>query len=344
MTDLVLLDLVLRGAFISLALYVILQCLTERTRLPFCWPAILFLLAEISYLLVSAPPLDALVSPVEPILVALARVGSALLWWFIMSLFDERPHPALVIGLILYFSLMPYVVPNAYLSTADGIVLFPLMGHIFWLTLSGYRGDLIPPRRRFRIAFAVVVPIVAITIGVFELIIPNAQTEITLRLLQSATFLVLGLVFTVWMTKMDRDLLLATRSRGEIYDDLAQEAEMRRLQELLNSDIHRTEGLSIGSLAEAMEIPEHRLRRLINHHMGYRNISELINDRRIDDAKDRLSDPALASRQITQIAFDVGYGSLAPFNRAFRERTGQTPKQFRQRSLGPDDPEPIPAE
>lgn len=344
MTDLVLIDLLLRGGFIALAFYVVFQCLTEQHRLPFCWPAILFLLAEISYLLVSAPPLDALVAPIEPILIALARIGSALLWWFIMSLFDERPHPGMVLGLILYFSLMPFVVPDEFLSIADGIVLFPLMGHIFWRTLSGYRGDLIVPRRRFRIVFAVVAPIVAITIGVFELVMPNAQSDIAARLLQSATYLVLGLVFTVWMSKLDRELLLTTRPKGALYDDPAQETEMRNLQELLGSDIHRTEGLSIGALALAMEIPEHRLRRLINHHMGYRNISELINDRRIDDAKDKLSDPSLAARQITQVAFDVGYGSLAPFNRAFRERTGLTPKQFRQKALGPDDTDAVPAQ
>ncbi len=344
MTDLVLLDLLLRGAFIGLGLYIILQCLTERQKLPFCWPAIAFISVKIAYLLVSAPPLDSLVGPATPYLIALARISPALLWWFAMSLFDERPQPGIIIGLAVFFSLAPYIVPDARENLAHNLILFPLMGHVLWVALTGYRGDLITPRRRFRLAFAGLVPVVAIVIGIIEIAYPNAENAIAMRLLQSSVFVALALLFTVWMTKMDRDLLVITRPKGQLYDDAAQETEMRRLQELLSADIHRTEGLSIGSLAEAMEIPEHRLRRLINHHMGYRNISELINDRRIDDAKDKLSDPLLFDRQITQIAFDVGYGSLAPFNRAFRERTGLTPKQYRQKFLGGDDPQAVPAE
>lgn len=346
MTNPVLIDLLLRGAFIGLAAYIILQCLAERRKLPFCWPAVLFLTVKIAYILVSAPPLDDLVGPIMPILIVMARIGPALLWWFAMSLFDERPQAGIILGLLIFFSLAPYLVPDAQENVAHNLILFPLMAHILWVALRGYRGDLITPRRRFRLAFAAILPVVAIVIGAVEIIYPDAEHAIAMRLLQSSVFVTLTLLFVVWMTKLDRDLLLSSRPKGQLYDDEAQEKEMRRLQELLNADIHRTEGLSIGSLAEAMEIPEHRLRRLINHHMGYRNISELINDRRIDDAKEKLSDPLHASRQITQIAFEVGYGSLAPFNRAFRERTGLTPKQFRQKMLpGSEDPaDVVPAE
>jgi len=33
---------------------------------------------------------------------------------------------------------------------------------------------------------------------------------------------------------------------------------------------------------------------------------------------------------VLTIAMDLGYGSLAPFNRAFRETTGQSPTDFRR--------------
>jgi AraC-like DNA-binding protein len=33
---------------------------------------------------------------------------------------------------------------------------------------------------------------------------------------------------------------------------------------------------------------------------------------------------------VLSIALDVGYGSIGPFNRAFKARMGMTPTQFRQ--------------
>jgi AraC-like DNA-binding protein len=36
---------------------------------------------------------------------------------------------------------------------------------------------------------------------------------------------------------------------------------------------------------------------------------------------------------IFNLALDLGYGSLGPFNRAFRAKTGQTPTEYRQTHL-----------
>jgi AraC-like DNA-binding protein len=36
---------------------------------------------------------------------------------------------------------------------------------------------------------------------------------------------------------------------------------------------------------------------------------------------------------VLTIALDVGFGSIGPFNRAFKAGTGLTPTEFRQRAL-----------
>lgn len=36
---------------------------------------------------------------------------------------------------------------------------------------------------------------------------------------------------------------------------------------------------------------------------------------------------------VLTLAMELGYGSLGPFNRAFKERTGLTPTEFRTQSL-----------
>src|SRR5690606_8813503 len=50
----------------------------------------------------------------------------------------------------------------------------------------------------------------------------------------------------------------------------------------------RREGLTIGALAAEIGAPEHKLRRLINDHLGFRNFAAFVNARRIDAAKAQL--------------------------------------------------------
>ena len=82
-----------------------------------------------------------------------------------------------------------------------------------------------------------------------------------------------------------------------------------------------------------MNLPEHRLRKLINGALGYRNFAAFVNDYRIAEAKRRLATPDFVHTQITSLAFDLGYGSLAPFNSAFKERAGLSPSEYREQVL-----------
>jgi AraC-like DNA-binding protein len=43
----------------------------------------------------------------------------------------------------------------------------------------------------------------------------------------------------------------------------------------------------------------------------------------------RLADPAQDHLPVLTIALDCGYGSIGPFNRAFKARFGVTPSQYR---------------
>jgi AraC-like DNA-binding protein len=92
----------------------------------------------------------------------------------------------------------------------------------------------------------------------------------------------------------------------------------------------RREGLTIGALADEVGVPEHRLRRLINDQLGHRNFAAYVNARRIEAAKQRLRDDAHAQASVSTIAFDLGFGSLGPFNRAFKDATGVTPSEWRR--------------
>ena len=67
--------------------------------------------------------------------------------------------------------------------------------------------------------------------------------------------------------------------------------------------------------------PEHRLRKLINGTLGHRNFADYVNGRRIEAAKVALADPEQALKSVSTIAYELGFASLGPFNRAFRAAT-----------------------
>ena len=67
---------------------------------------------------------------------------------------------------------------------------------------------------------------------------------------------------------------------------------------------------------------------------GFRNFADFLNARRIEAARTALADPDKARLPVSSIAFDLGYASLGPFNRAFKDATGLTPTAWRARVQG----------
>jgi AraC-like DNA-binding protein len=96
--------------------------------------------------------------------------------------------------------------------------------------------------------------------------------------------------------------------------------------------IYRDEGLGVAPLASRLKIPEYRLRRLINQGLGYRNFTSFVNGYRLAETMSALADPSQKQVPILTIALDAGFGSIAPFNRAFKAHTGRTPSEFRRAS------------
>lgn len=103
-----------------------------------------------------------------------------------------------------------------------------------------------------------------------------------------------------------------------------------RLMRLLREEgIDGEPDLKIGDVAQRLGEPEYRVSQCISAALGFANFNRLINHHRIERAKTSLSDPGDA-RSILQIAFDCGFGSIGPFNRAFKDQVGTTPRDYRR--------------
>jgi AraC-like DNA-binding protein len=95
--------------------------------------------------------------------------------------------------------------------------------------------------------------------------------------------------------------------------------------EILNS-LNRHE-LSLAGLAARHGVTPRHVQMLFES--DGTTFSRFLLDQRLARAHRMLSNPLLAERSISTIAYDAGFGDLSHFNRAFRRRYGETPSDVR---------------
>lgn len=91
--------------------------------------------------------------------------------------------------------------------------------------------------------------------------------------------------------------------------------------------------LNAERVARALFISRRRLYQLFDDGDG---ISGRIRQMRVNRAKELLADPTLAMSGIAELAKQCGFVNAAHFSRVFGKIVGQTPSEFRERSLRPD--------
>ena len=265
-----------------------------------------------------------------------------LFWWFALSLFDDdfqwdwikiAPFVAMFI-LHLPLGLWPHAGPDpVHVVLHSGIALSVLV-HTVWIVLRERGDDLFDTRRRFRVVFAGAIGVVGIVITLAEGALYFGWLSVAPTLAHAFLLAVLSAFFAGWMLTATPVFFAVPERATERNLDTPLTASpdpvRAKLFALMDQGVYREEGLSIASLASRVGVPEHQLRRLINQDLGFKNFSTFLNARRIEDAKAALTDPANARKQVLQIALDLGYGSIAPFNRAFKSATGVTPTQYRR--------------
>ncbi|RKQ69338.1 AraC family transcriptional regulator [Litorimonas taeanensis] len=346
------LDAFLRiGAIMLLSMSAILSV---RDRLT--WrPAIYIVLVAISVsamLIASAP--EALMPPLAVLWPALIVESASVvfIWWFGLALFRDGfelkwPHwviLAVTVGLRLPQNITQLSDVISYppiLAILCEVVVLGMMVHLAVAIIREGRDDLVTTRRDSRAYFigALLASVIISSMtsqgaaqGWFPISIEEA------RIIKSFSVFPLALWFNLWLSQLNlENLSFETEAEIEAVETPIDPRDTQLLTELRSAmeveKIYREAGLTIRELAEHLNTPEHRLRSLINQGLGYRNFSAFLNSYRIEAVKDQLSDPDKLRIPILTLAMDVGYNSLAPFNRAFRAIEGMTPTAYRQQRL-----------
>jgi AraC-like DNA-binding protein len=205
-----------------------------------------------------------------------------------------------------------------------------------WVAWKGRDNDLVDHRRRLRIQMVGAVGAYVVLTNAVEIAVFNGFAPEILRPFLQMGILALTFGFCVAMFGLRRGDLLGPAQTAEsaalpvVVDDAL---AARLIAHMEDEKPYRDETMTVARLAGQLGEPEYRLRRLINGQLGHRNFAAFLNGYRLAEVKAALADPVQRQVPILTIALDAGFGSLGPFNRAFREATGMTPSTFRQRSI-----------
>jgi AraC-like DNA-binding protein len=303
----------------------------------------LFCIGVIGYTLNSSPQaLHAMGWLHWPIhFIALGGVG--LFWLFIVALFeDQRVSPRTLApwGVLTVVGLVAinWGAQQRTLWIIHNLIEAAFSFHALYVVSRSWRGDLVEARRRLRGPFLAVVTVYVLTLSAFEIGEALGYFATWYRLAGALTLALYCTAGAVVFLQARPELFGAAAPAPSAVSaglDAVDRATLDKLSALMEAGAWRREGLTIGELAEQAGVPEHRLRRLINDHLGFRNFAAFVNARRIEAAKALLADPAQARASVAAIAFDLGFGSLGPFNRAFKDAAGITPTQWRRQNLSP---------
>jgi AraC-like DNA-binding protein len=213
-----------------------------------------------------------------------------------------------------------------------------------WRVAAGLRGDLVERRRRLRPVLAILAVLYAGGLILLNALSPDRPAGAGSRLAEAAVLLAFAVAFALVALRAGRPLFSPPVAepagpapgdalRPQTEADPQEDALLARLRQLMeNEKAYRREGFGVATLVAALDVPEYRLRRLINQRLGHRNFSSFVNGYRLAEVTAALADPGQADVPILTIALDAGFQSIGPFNRAFKAHTGMTPTAWRKQA------------
>lgn len=266
-------------------------------------------------------------------------------WIFARRLFEREPPLRAIQGVIaalvaiwLLGTVFDSFKPIAFYSVRA--ISLILIADLLRVAFADRADDLIEKRRVIRLVLPLLIATQTGLVLVYELLLGPIAAAAWVQFANGLLILLIVLFAGMALLRTDRELLM--ESEADPVEDKpeplaltpSQSVLHEKLTNAMDDGVYRTTGLTITSLADHLEAPEHHLRALINRRLGHRNFSAFLNRHRIAEAKQRLSRREEVDIPVLTVAMELGYNSLSTFNRAFRNETGTTPSEYRRTALG----------
>jgi len=310
----------------------------------------IYCLGLASYIVLLMPVLQASPLPLQQIFLLLAITAPFLLWVISHRLFTNQLKTPLWAWFVLltYTSLrlagsaaiaMGYELDGllfAVLMYLPLIIMLAFSSHAIFLAILHFNNDLVEYRRKLRVAFICTMGLIVSIIVASGFL--HFLPEIVHTFFIGVIFLH-ALFFNIFIFRLHEESpRLAASAEQESASNIrtfysrSDKTFYGQLNSTLERDLlYASPGLTIKTLAHAMQVREYMLRRFINQKLGYRNFNQFLNEFRVKKAIEILKGSGESGAKISGIALDVGYASLSSFNKAFKELHGTTPSVYRNR-------------
>ena len=292
---------------------------------------------------------------------ALSTAVPGMFWLFSASLFDDHFYlRRWQITLVAVTVVAPVIQTlleqqgigglRMVLVTLPQLLEFVLLGLTLLVAARYWRADLIESRRSLRLWFCGLNGIyIFVLIFVREVVVPEVQWLDPLQylpvggILLATNALLLEYKLEIMAPRHRSDAagveqadpVSAPEPEGPAPAFEVPEAVLRPLQQLMEEQhYYKKAGLTISQLGRTLDLPDHRLRQIINTGLGYRNFRDFLNSYRIREASRALADPAQSDLPVLTVALEAGFNSLSSFNKAFRDTHQTTPTAYRRQHLG----------
>jgi AraC-like DNA-binding protein len=351
-------ELLLRGGVGALLAFHVVHLMLPGPRPAARAALALFSLSLISYLFCQRKELFVVLPhAVAWLALALCVSATAWLWLAARALFDDRfafttPVIGVAIGMVALglaahrgnlqaaWAGLPPPQPPA-LERIHALTMLGFTAAALWEVARNWRDDLVEPRRAVRRWVALGIGMYASVALIVELAVRGRDVGALLPAMHVIGIGTIAFALALLVARRSLDTILgvpperATPMPAETTEPTAAaplateppSPALVALQHAMSEQrLYRQEGLTLTALAATLNLGEAALRSLINQQLGYRNFNDFLHRYRLDEASQRLAREDLP---ILTIALECGYGSIGPFNRAFRQRFGMTPTEYR---------------
>ena len=330
-------DLLLRGAVMGCALLIGVGLIVGSAPPRKVFALITFYTFISCYLILSAPAFALITgTPRSVLLIGAVLAPAAFTWAVLEILFDEiREKWIWLVASLFIASLAFFINIFPLLGIMRGVATLLLYTGLLILVIVTGPDDLVEKRRSFRRWFVACMALLGVVISGVEIGFDDTGLPQFVFVFQAFAFFILSVVFGLWIFTLSPEIWpLEATVKVESQSKITTKDShlIGKLTDLMDAGVWSEEGLTISRLAERLGVPEHKLRAVINRDLNFRNFSTFINGHRIQAAMQAFDDPKQSDRAILEIAYDIGFSSLGPFNKAFRSHTGQSPREYRKRA------------
>jgi len=127
----------------------------------------------------------------------------------------------------------------------------------------------------------------------------------------------------------------ANNSPSRLLDSSTRESILIRVKQFMDDEhAYKDSQLNLIRLAELIGVSTHHLSEALNQHEG-KNFYQFINDYRVNYVQKMLAQEQTA--KILDLAMTAGFSSKSTFNAVFKQTTGLSPTQYRQKQLNISD-------